>query len=207
MSENEMPKPDYYDNVRMDVINLIPNQSYEKILEIGGGSFSTLLKLKEMHGSECWGVDIFETNASGITFINGNIEDDNVNAKIPNQSFGLALANDVVEHLADTEKALKNLHRSLLKGGILALSVPNARQLRFSFNVLIRGTFPRNSSGMFDRTHLRWFCKSDIENMVRNTGFEIVDAVNVGGLVPRIISRSFLAQLLGLQTIIIAKKI
>lgn len=202
----KMPKPDYYNNVRMDVVNLIPNQPYGKILEIGGGSFSTLLKLKEMYGSECWGVDIFDAHVPGITFINGNFEDNNISAKVPKNSFGLALANDVIEHLVDTEKALKNLHSALKEGGILAVSVPNARQLRFSYNVLIRGTFPRSSSGMFDRTHLRWFCKDDIVDMIRKTGFEVMDAVNVGRLVPQYVSRSIYAQLLGLQTIVVAKK-
>lgn len=202
-----MAKPNYYDNVRTDVINLLPKKSYKRILEIGGGTFSSLLKLKQIYGSECWGVDIHDTKASGLKFINGNIESEDVNKEIPINYFDLVMSNDVIEHLVDTKEVLKILNRSMIVGGILAVSVPNVRQIRFGYNILFRGTFPRNPSGMFDQTHLRWFCKRDIVNMISEAGFEIVDSVNVGRLVPRLISRSIIAQFLGLQTIVIAKKI
>lgn len=47
---------DYYGNVRNDVLSLIPIEQYNKVLEVGGGDFSSLLKFNETHHAELWGL-------------------------------------------------------------------------------------------------------------------------------------------------------
>lgn len=200
-------KPDYYDNIRHDVIRLIPDVRIDRILEVGGGTFSTLRVLKKKYNADCWGVDIVGVKQSEIKVIKGSIENAATVSSLGDQQFDLIMANDVLEHLVDTERVLSVFNNLLVSGGRIAVSVPNARQLRFSYNVLFRGTFPRNDSGMFDRTHLRWFCKRDIERIILGSGFAIETSTNVGRFVARGLGKTIFGQLLGLQTVIIARKL
>lgn len=197
---------EYYKNERVDVINIIPNVSYASILEIGGGEFPTLKRLKEKFNSEAWGVDIRQTSNTNINFIYGSIEDDNTLNQIPDNYFDLIVANDVIEHLVDTDKFFAAIFAKMKKGGFLALSVPNVRQMRSMFHILIKGNFPRHDAGLFDKTHLRWFCKRDILNIAENHGFETVMTKSVGRIVPNIIQNMVIAEFLALHNLFLFKK-
>jgi hypothetical protein len=86
------------------------------------------------------------------------------------------------------------------------MSVPNARQVRLAFNVLIRGTFPRDDAGLFDRTHLRWFCRKDVEALAKGAGLTLVSHRGTGRLVPDRLARMKFAELLALQNLFIFRK-
>jgi 2-polyprenyl-3-methyl-5-hydroxy-6-metoxy-1,4-benzoquinol methylase len=195
----------YFDNIREDVIKLIPPRSYHKIIEIGGGGFSTLEKIASKYQSEAWGVDIYDFNNKSIKFVKGSIEENSIIEKIPNDYFDLFMANDVIEHLVDTEKFIMTAYDKLKKDGIFIISVPNIRQLRAAYLIFIKGNFERKSAGLFDKTHLRWFCKKDVE-IIANGHFELLDAKGVGRFVPEIISRTMLSEFLSLQNIFIFRK-
>jgi len=196
----------YYDNLRHDVLGLVPDGSYQAILEIGGGEFGTLLKLAEKYDSETWGVDLFRNKGAPLdNFIEGSIEEEEIGKKIPDLYFDIIMANDVLEHLKNTESFFHVAYEKLKDDGLLIISVPNARQIRMIYHLMIRGSFPRHEAGLFDKTHLRWFCKKDIVN-VCSPNFEIIDHKTVGRLVPNFISRSIIGEFLGLQNIFIMKK-
>jgi 2-polyprenyl-3-methyl-5-hydroxy-6-metoxy-1,4-benzoquinol methylase len=122
---------------------------------------------------------------------------------LPDGYFDLVIANDVIEHIADTEAFLAILTKKLAPDGLIALSVPNARQIRLTYHVLIRGTFPRTDAGLFDRTHLRWFCKRDVIALCSACGLTMTDSQSVGRLVPRWISRAGVAEFLALQNLFV----
>jgi hypothetical protein len=48
-------------------------------------------------------------------------------------------------------------------------------------SILLRGTFPQNNRGLFDRTHLRWFSLRDMNDA--QTGFRVAatDGSGVSG--------------------------
>ncbi len=196
----------YYTNVRSDVLNLVPNRVVHKAMEIGGGEFPTLLAINRDKDAELWGVDIYPCTNPLIHFVHGSIESVNVQEKIPDDYFDLILANDVLEHLVDTEAFLEFCHKKLATNGCLILSVPNIRQIRALYHIFIMGTFPRQASGLFDRTHLRWFCKRDLVDLFNNNGFCIQDIHAVGKLVPNFLKRSRLAEFLALQHIFLLYK-
>ena len=196
-------RPPYYQNIRNDVLELLPERSFQSILEIGGGEFPTLQFLVEQHQAVGWGVDIYESSVQGIKFIQGSIEEKNTQDQIPDDHFDLIVANDVLEHLLDTQNALDVIYSKLKNGGLVALSVPNIRQVRATYHILIKGTFPREDSGLFDRTHLRWFCRKDIMKFAEKAGLELLDFGSSGRLVPSWLQRSVLSELLALQNLFI----
>lgn len=196
-------RPPYYQNIRNDVLELLPERSFQSILEIGGGEFPTLQFLLEKYQAVGWGVDIYESSVQGITFIRGSIEEKNTQDEIPDDYFDLIVANDVLEHLLDTQNALNVIYSKLRSGGLVALSVPNIRQVRAMYHILIKGTFPREDAGLFDRTHLRWFCRKDIMGFAEKAGFEVLDFGSSGRLVPSWLQRSALSEILALQNLFI----
>jgi SAM-dependent methyltransferase len=196
----------YYDNVRSDVLGILPAAAFPRILEVGGGNFPTLLKLKEMHGAEAWGIDIHHNDNPGIRFIHGSVASDAVTRQVPDAYFSLVVANDVIEHLVETEKFFGFVAEKLESGGILALSVPNIRQIRVAYEILFRGTFPRRDAGLFDRTHLRWFCRKDVLDLAGSHGFTPLHVRSVGRLVPHLLERTRIAEFLALHNLFILGK-
>lgn len=199
--------PDYFANARHDVLAMIPRRPRTRILEVGGGDFPTLRQAAAESGAEAWGVDVRDTATPLDRFLRGSINDPAIRAQLPDGGFDLIIANDVIEHIEDTEAFLETLHDAVAGDGLIAMSVPNARQVRFAFHVLIRGTFPREDAGLFDRTHLRWFCRKDVERLATMAGLQVVDRRSVGRVVPRFMARSSLAEFGALQNIFLFKKL
>lgn len=193
----------YYENVRQDVLEILPKSKYDRILEIGGGEFPTLRALGADGGSELWGADVYVPQKKGFHFVHGSIELDETCSQIPNNYFDLILANDVLEHLVDTERFMAIVFQKLKVGGYFVCSVPNARQIRLMFNLFVRGEFPRMDAGLFDRTHLRWFCRKDVISFARAAGFNLMDFGSSGKLVPHCLQRSALAEFLALQNLFV----
>lgn len=197
----------YYTNTRHDILEIIPDEPLQRVLEIGGGDFGTILTLRQKRNFETWGLDIREPNATLDHVIVGSITADDVKARLPDQSFDLVIANDVIEHVENTNIFVQVVSDALKNGGHLALSVPNIRQIRTFFHIAVRGTFPRTDAGLFDRTHVRWFCKQDILELFTAAGFEIVATKSVGRAVPAIFENTILGEFLGLQNLFLFQKV
>jgi SAM-dependent methyltransferase len=195
----------YFTNERTDVLDMIPEGRYAKALEIGGGEFPTLRRFCASRETEGWGVDIHPAATTDIKFIRGSIEDDQLLALLPDNGFDLIIANDVIEHLIDTEKFLAAVKSKLTPDGVFMLSVPNIRQVRSFYHIHMRGRFPRDAAGLFDRTHMRWFCKHDIIALGSNASLETIVAKSVGRLVPSFLAKTIIGELLGLQNIFLMK--
>jgi 2-polyprenyl-3-methyl-5-hydroxy-6-metoxy-1,4-benzoquinol methylase len=197
----------YYTNARHDVLREVSGLKLQKVLEVGGGEFPTLKLMSARAEIEAWGVDLICPANPPANFIQGSFEDPNISLSLPEEYFDLIMMNDVLEHLWDTAGVLRRSYQLLKKGGTIVVSVPNVRQIRFPFTVLIRGTFPRNTSGMFDHTHRRWFTKKDITQCINSAGFAVKSAKSFGRLVPERARNTIFGELLGLHNIIVAEKL
>jgi 2-polyprenyl-3-methyl-5-hydroxy-6-metoxy-1,4-benzoquinol methylase len=197
----------YFNNVRMDIIRLLPKIKYSRILEIGGGDFPTLLSLAKEHKAEAYGVDVYQPTSTGFQFIKGSIEDMTVLMQLPDKSFDLIICGDVIEHLVNSEEVFANLTRKLAPGGFIAASIPNIRQIRTFYYLFWRGTFPRWNSGLFDRTHLRWFCRKDVLQIAENTGLSKYKVEGIGRFPFFCYKIPVLSEFIALQFIYIFKKL
>lgn len=193
--------------MRQDVLDLVPRRSYQSILEIGGGEFPTLRSLGQQFGAELWGTDLYLPKADGFKFIHGSIESKLTQDQIPDAYFDLILANDVLEHVVDTESFMTTVFNKLKVGGVFVCSVPNARQIRLLYHVVVNGTFPRAESGLFDKTHLRWFCKKDVIQFAQGAGFRLERLGASGKFVPPVLQGLALAEFLALQNLFVFNKV
>ena len=196
----------YYSNVREDVLRLIPERPFARVLEVGGGDFPTLLEVGRRSGAELWGADIRPVEIDGVTMVQGSFDDPSVRAQLPSSSFDLVIANDVIEHLVDSEGFLATVHDKLKPGGLLALSVPNIRQLRSLYYIFVRGTFARQDAGLFDRTHVRWFCRGDVLTLARGAGLELLRWEGNGRFLPNLLRSTPAAEFLALQNLFLFRR-
>ena len=199
-------KNHYYNAIRHDVISIIPSRPFKNILEIGGGKSNTLKYLLKIYKAKGLAVDLIRANQKGFKSIQGSIENKKITDKIQNHFFDLIVACDVLEHLTDTDHFFDVMYQKLSKNGLLVLSVPNIRQIRTLYHLFVRGSFPREEAGLFDKTHLRWFCKKDVMKIARHHGFEILDYKSVGKLVPKLFDKTLFGEFLALQNIFVLSR-
>jgi SAM-dependent methyltransferase len=87
--------------------------------------------------------------------------------------FDAILASDVLEHLVDAEDVLARAVARLRPGGAVVLSLPNVASV-FVIAQLMTNSWPRRGSGIFDRTHVRWFGKRDMVRLLEGAGLTVL---------------------------------
>lgn len=171
--------PSYFSNIRKDLISLIdPKKKDLKILEVGAGYGETLHYLKQNGVAlEAIGVDIFEDThnkqryKSIDRFIFGNIED--LSFPEYDNYFDIILLPDVLEHIFEPQKILNKLKGYLKVDGNIIVSMPNIRHYSALKKIFIEGDFRYEDSGIFDYTHVRFYCKKNIHELLKNSGYTV----------------------------------
>lgn len=171
----------YYSNIRIDLVNLIePNSKNLKILEIGAAYGETLYYLKQNNiASEVVGLDLFEDvknkqNYKQVDkFIFGNIEQ--LDLKEYYNYFDIILLPDVLEHLVEPKPVLEKIKNYLKSNGQIIVSMPNIRHFSALNKIFLKGDFRYEESGIFDYTHMRFYCKKNIEELIYNSGYTIIN--------------------------------
>ncbi len=99
----------------------------------------------------------------------GNIEDEALWDELDGELFDAVLFGDVLEHLKDPLRALRNSVRHLQPSGMIVLSVPNIAHVDVKI-ALTKGTFPYSETGLLDRTHVVFFTKESLLKLIRDAG-------------------------------------
>ncbi|MCH3884980.1 class I SAM-dependent methyltransferase [Tenacibaculum aquimarinum] len=92
-----------------------------------------------------------------------------------NIKYDYIIFGDVLEHLINPKKVLNHLKNALKPNGKIIISLPNIAHVELFIQVFIKGTWPQNERGIFDKTHLRWFTKNDVFKLVTDTNLKIVE--------------------------------
>mgnify|MGYP006076941207 FL=1 len=173
----EDKEQEYYKNVRLDLLSLLPSSSKGlKVLEIGAGYGATLSYLKEKNiAEEVVGIDI-PSNKGTSPFKNIDkffYEDiEKLELKEYFGYFDYIILADVLEHLIHPSEVLKKIQALLKDEGEVLISIPNIRHRKAIYKIFIKGDFAYEESGLFDYTHLRFFCKKNIRELVDQNGFK-----------------------------------
>ena len=213
----EHKQPIYFNQVREDLIKQMPLNPNNRILEIGAGGCNTLVAIKERKlAVEVFGVELFaiaNSNQQNLLidqlFI-GNIEQ--ILPDFPTDYFDIILCGDVLEHLIDPWATVKRVSRYLKKGGLMIISCPNIREVFNWSRILFTGSFRYEASGIMDKTHLRFFCKKDLVDLMTTDELNPVCAVPNYFITPlrqqlRSMHFGLLDEFLAPQNIIVSKKI
>jgi 2-polyprenyl-3-methyl-5-hydroxy-6-metoxy-1,4-benzoquinol methylase len=168
----------YFNVDRHDLFQLIPDDRPGRVLEIGAAEGSMLVALKQSgKAREVVGVELMAIPGAGQSrpeidrFIIGDIEQQNLD--LEPASFDVLICGDVLEHLRDPWSALLYLVGFVKRSGTCVISLPNILYWRASVRILL-GDFRYSPSGVLDRTHLRFFCRRNMIDLVRSAGLQIL---------------------------------
>ena len=100
----------------------------------------------------------------------GDLETLNLAGELGEARFDAVIAADVLEHLRDPWACLRSVRGLIAEGGVLIVSIPNVAH-NAVIAQLLAGRFPYTEQGLLDRTHLRFFSRHDVEDLLLSTGF------------------------------------
>ena len=103
--------------------------------------------------------------------VTGDVEDPDVRARVSGP-FDRVLFGDVLEHLRDSATVLRWAAGLLSADGRAVVSLPNIAHWT-ARRELLRGRFPQEDHGLFDRTHLRFFTRKTARELVERAGLAV----------------------------------
>lgn len=166
----------YFGNVNPELLEIVPLTA-RRVLELGCGEgvFAQAYRARnprayyaaiEIHGPSA---AIAETRVDRL--LQGDFEGMDDAEVTGGTLFDVIVMGDVLEHMSDPERVLARLKTLLSDDGYLALSVPNVAHWSALFH-LINGRWPAQDSGLFDRTHLRFFTLQSLTEALHKAGFQ-----------------------------------
>jgi len=150
------------------------------VLDVGCGAGGLAPMLRDGGASRIVGVEPDPAHARAASahcdaVLTAPIEDAIGGGALGEERFDLILLADVLEHLVDPWSTLRALvSEHLAPGGDAFVSVPNVANLAVVKQLLRHGDWRYEESGMFDRTHLRWFGPGTLRGLLRQAGLEPV---------------------------------
>jgi 2-polyprenyl-3-methyl-5-hydroxy-6-metoxy-1,4-benzoquinol methylase len=164
----------YFEFARPELLALVP-RSARKVLEIGCGAGRLGEALKARQPAEVVGIEVVEAAAQVARERLDQVFAGDVEAmELPfaPASFDAVVCGDVLEHLRRPEELLRRVRGWLRPSGRLIASIPNVRH-HTVVRSLLDGNWTYEPAGLLDRTHLHFFTRRDIEDLLRDTGFTV----------------------------------
>jgi 2-polyprenyl-3-methyl-5-hydroxy-6-metoxy-1,4-benzoquinol methylase len=151
---------------------MVPAESPLRILDVGCGT-GLNAALMRAAGHSVIGVDLSPVaigrfREKGLEGFVCDLEAASLPPEVA--PFDLVYASEVIEHCADTDAFLKEIHRVLKPGGQLVLSTPNSAFWPYR----ILGILGRTPSEYQHSRHVRFFSKRSLRAAIESAGFEIV---------------------------------
>lgn len=178
MSQKAVPV--YTQSQRAGIEELFPD-SAERILDIGGASGAFVQRAKQvLNAEQAYLADYSESAlAEASERVDGTIHIDlNTRGALREQlakhpPFDLVFCLCVLEHLLDPWAVVQEIHEALPMGGRIIISVPNTQHIRFLARAM-SGRWHYDDTGLFDRTHLRFFSQRSAERLATCSGLKLV---------------------------------
>lgn len=176
--------------VRSDIVNLFNKDKNESInvLDVGCGTGATLLYIKNLYkNANLYGIEIGKISSkianAYANVINEDIEQVNLQLQYEENFFDYIILGDILEHLENPWKLLKNLKLYLKKDGYILASIPNIMHISV-IREIINGSFTYQEAGILDKTHLRFFTLSEIYKLFDTANLQVEGAYHLQYYIP-----------------------
>lgn len=159
------------------IFDILPNDT-KKILEIGTGSGAMANAYKQINSDVNYvGVEIdpeyqalSERYCDTVYLENFESPSDALLHEVDDADF--IIFSDVLEHMYNPWKVLKNLSERIPEHCRILASIPNIQHWSIQMR-LLNGDFEYADSGLLDRTHVRFFTRKTMVQLFTNNGFSI----------------------------------
>jgi SAM-dependent methyltransferase len=165
---------DYYGQARPEVAELVPPEC-RRVLDVGcaAGQLGALLRAR---GHYVAGIELSPNAAEQARHLLDHVEVRDVEAEgfpFEPESFDAILFADVLEHLVDPWRVLREAASLLVPGGRVIASIPNLQNAAV-LRRLIRGRWQYRERGITDFGHLRFFTLHTIRHLFQQAGLRLV---------------------------------
>jgi len=204
---------DYYSAERKEIISIFP-ADIETVLDVGCGRGVLGSRLKEKNlAASVVGIEINREAAESARERVDQViiaDAEKGDFELKDKYFDIIIFADILEHLKDPWSALSKFKRYLKDDGYMLLSIPNVRYYRIPLNILFRGRFDYEESGILDIMHLRFFTFKTIKSMLKDSSL-VIDKLyrNFSGIISKLfntITLNIFADIFTRQYIILVKK-
>jgi len=167
-----------YANPRPEVTPLVP-RSARSVLDLGCSS-GVMGAALQARGHRVVGVELDPQLAALArsrlaTVLEADIEVLAAEGAGLGGPFDCVVAADVLEHLRDPWLVVRWARTLVGQGGSLVVSVPNIRHIRTFWTLAARRRWPFEDVGIFDRSHLRFFARRNLDELLAGTDLRIVE--------------------------------
>ena len=169
----------YFEDVNWGLLRLWGDRRNLDVLDVGCG-FATTSQHIAGRGNRVTGI---ESSAEAVAVARGRVSDvvhadlqqlDEVTRALAGRRFDVIIFADVLEHLAWPIGILRGYLDLLKDGGSVIVSLPNVGLWSVRLN-LLAGRFHYEETGVLDRTHLRFFTRRTLLELLRSDGLRVVE--------------------------------
>jgi 2-polyprenyl-6-hydroxyphenyl methylase / 3-demethylubiquinone-9 3-methyltransferase len=157
--------------------------SGQRVLDVGCGEGVFAAELAAV-GAEVLGIDVAEEPLRRARArhpaLDLRLVDGEAPWPLPDASFDVVWAGEVIEHVADTAAWLSEVRRVLRSGGSLLISTPANGPVALLAAALSRRAFAARFDPRSD--HLRFYNPATLSRLIEDFGFESVKVGSAGGL-------------------------
>jgi SAM-dependent methyltransferase len=169
-----------YGGINPAVLAAVPLHA-RRILDVGCGSGTLGLAIKERQPAEVVGLTYSEAEARGAAGRLDRVVVCDLNEFDPAElgTFDCVICSHVLEHLYWPGRFLIACQPVLAPGGRLVVALPNVLAWRQRLAFLF-GRFRYTDGGLMDRTHFRFFDRRTAHELVAGAGYRVVTRVAEG---------------------------
>ena len=167
------------DSTASRIIRLVGRE--KRVLELGCATGSMSAVLSRQNACDVTGVEI-DPDAAALArphlarLVVGDLDRMEWRSVVEHDQFEVIIAADVLEHLREPGRCLKNIAEHLsTSSGFLVISLPNIAHLAV-ISGLLCGEFPYAETGLLDKTHLRFFTPRGAARLIAQCGLTIEHA-------------------------------
>lgn len=165
------------DNSISYITNMI--SAGQSILEIGAGPGSLTKHLVQVPNADVTAaeidqdaIEILKNYCTKIHKIDLNLP--HWGSSFNQKKYDVVIAADVLEHLTSPEKALLEMKDLMKENGSILISLPHIGHNGIIAS-LLNHDFAYADSGLLDRTHIKFFCIKNMQDLITSAGLSIVD--------------------------------
>lgn len=152
--------------------------SNKSVLDVGCAT-GYLARTLKAFGNRVTGVE-YDAEAAELArahaerVVQADLDRDDLSVLLAGQRFDVIVFGDVLEHLRDPLPPLRQAKMLLAPGGYVVISIPNVGHGDVRMSLLL-GRFPYRNLGLLDNTHLRFFTRTTVRQMLQDAGFAAVE--------------------------------
>lgn len=168
----------YFNIVKHQVLDRLDSRPLGHVLDVGGGDGATSAFLLDKGlATSAQILDPYTRSPDTPTLKFSTESADDLETfermKLAGCLFDTVMFLDVLEHLVDPWATLRSVRSVHKDGGRLIICMPNARHVRLVVPLVFLGRFDYKPSGIMDRTHIRWFTRSTLMELVETAGYRV----------------------------------